>query len=136
MRSCQYDTSIASEQRNSVWKDIDVVCKTCQTLPIPIDHRSRANRVEVIDVNVRTRAFDVEDHGLASLAVASSRACYITSSAHICSSGREILEGLDMRTCIVVVEETIQSRAIDQDALRVHNPQTPAISAVPGNAAR
>lgn len=41
-----------------------------------------------------------------------------------------------MRTCVVVVEETIQSRAIDQDILRVHNPQTPAISAVPGNAAR
>jgi len=49
---------------------------------------------------------------------------------------REILQGLDIRTCIVVVEETIQSRAIDQDVLRIHNPQTPAISAVAGNAAR
>lgn len=94
MLSGQYVPSVASEQRDGVWKDIHVVCKSCQTLPVPIDHRSRANRVEIIDVDVRTRAFDVEDHGLASLAVARSRACYAKPSAHMYSIGYAILEGL------------------------------------------
>ncbi len=74
MRSGQYVPSVASEQRDSVWKDVYVVRKPCQTLAIPIDHRSRANRVEVVNVDIRTRAFDVENHGLASLAIARSRA--------------------------------------------------------------
>ena len=69
---------IALKQCDRVWEYVDIVSVTCQALSILVDHRRRSNRVEVIYIYIR-RAFNVEDHSLASLAVADCGAGCVTN---------------------------------------------------------
>ena len=132
-----FSISITPKQRNRVWEGIHIVCKTHQALSIPVDHGRRANGIEVVHVDVRRRAFDVEDHRLAGLAVAGRGTCYANGqNIYPLPSNENDTEGSRRRTGIIVVEEAVQSCAIDQNTLRIHRAKSPSICAISGNTAR
>ena len=95
---------LALEQSYSINEPIQVVIIERHIIPINRDHLMRANSVQVVHCN-STATLDAEDAVLAYLAVA------------LIGTGGA-----------VVVEEAIQTCAVEGESLRIDDAQTPAIS--------
>ena len=68
--------SLTPKHSDPIREHIDVIRRARDTCAIAIDHRCRTDGVEVIDDDVRARAFEGEDTGLAVEGVGWRGACY------------------------------------------------------------